>query len=198
MPYPVMIETVLPPVRRRRFRRPVRDPGDVPVARLGSTYVFAADGIHLGYGPRPLDLADPVVVAATEVSLVQLRPQRVVVELGLLTRAGQQLVVESVFQCRVTDPVAVARVGLVDITGRLAGHLMGDAEASVGVFADVGAVVADVEALRRKSEARVRAYCAVSPPEIEGVEVILAGVHVITQDGPVLAPAFTATAGGWG
>ena len=193
MPYPVVTAVVLPPVRRNGLRRPRRDPRDVPPARLGTVYVVRTDGRYAAWGGRHLDLADPTLVEATEVCLVQTRPQQVAVELGLRATAEREVLIQAIFRCRVTDAAAVAEAGIVDINAVITGQLVLDAEImALAATADL----TDVDELRRRAEARVRAYCAVAPPEIDGVEVSLAGVHVITYDDVApRSPAVVSTEG---
>lgn len=179
MPYPVVTAVVLPPVRRNGMRRPRRDPRDVPPVRLGTVYVLRADGRFTAWGGRHLDLADPILVEATEVCLVQTRPQQVAVELGLRETPERAVLIQAIFRCRVTDAVAVAEAGVIDVAAVITGQLVLDAEImALAATADL----VDIDEFRRRAEARVRAFCAVAPPEIDGIEVSLAGVHVITDD----------------
>jgi hypothetical protein len=177
--YPVLAEAVLPPVSRDGWRRLRRDRFDLPEPKVGAVYVFRTEAGFELFAQRHVRPHDPVAIAATEVYLVQLRPQQVAADLDPRPRRRGSVVAEAVFRCRVVDPVAVVAAGLSDLVPALEEHLAGDPEIAsmVGTLA-----LDDVAELRRRIEARVRAYCAVAPPEFAGIEAALSGVHVIATN----------------
>jgi hypothetical protein len=159
MAYPVLTEVSLQPVQRDGLRRRRREPAELPPTRLGAIYVFNTNGAFIPYGERHVKLTDRVVVDAIQVSLVQLRPQNVRVDIP----AGD-LTVRATFRCRVHDPAAAARASLTDIDVLLESYL-GEA--------------VEAQSERRELEAHVRAYCVVAPPDVPGVEAVLATVRVL-------------------
>lgn len=177
--YPVLAEAVLPSVRREGWRRPRRDRFDLPEPKVGAVYVFRTEAGYELYAQRHVRPHDPVVVAATEVYLVQMRPQQVAADLDPRPRRRGAVVAEAVFRCRVVDPLAVVAAGLSDLVPALEEHLALDPD----IATMIGSMrLDDVVELRRRVEARVRAYCAVAPPEFPGIEAALSGVHVIATN----------------
>jgi hypothetical protein len=159
MAYPVVMEVSLEPVQREGLKRRRRVIAELPPARLGEVYVFKTNGIFIPYGERHVRYTDRVVVDAIQVSLVQMRPQNVRVE----ALAGEYTVLAT-FRCRVDDPAVAARESLTDMDVLLAGYL----HEAVEPHPD-----------RREVDAHVRAYCVVAPPEVPGVDVVLATVRVL-------------------
>ncbi len=176
--YPVLTQVGLPDVRRERFRRARRAPGDLPPSRPGAIYVFKTGGTFVAYGERHVDFADPVVVDATEVSLVQVRPRQVSVGVTIAsTEPTVDFTVLATFRCRVVSPAAVAEAGLTDLDSIIVAHLAGDSMlASLGEFFDPDSV----QAVRRRADAQVRAYWEVARPDVDGVEMRLLTVQVRT------------------
>jgi hypothetical protein len=177
--YPVLGEAVLPPVHRDGWGRRRRDRLDLPEPKVGAVYVFRTEAGFELYAQRHVRPHDPVVVGATEVYLVQTRPQQVAADLDPRPRRRGNVVAEAVFRCRVVDPVAVVAAGLSDLVPALEEHLALDPD----IAAMIGTLeLDDLAELRRRAEARVRAYCAVAPPEFPGIESALSGVHVIATN----------------
>jgi hypothetical protein len=159
MAYPVVMEVSLDPVEREGLKRRRRVLAELPPVRLGEVYVFKTDGQFVSYGERHVRFTDRLVVDAIQVSLVQTRPQNVRVE----ALAGEYTVLAT-FRCRVQDPAAVAQASLTDVEALLASYL----HEAIEPHTD-----------RREVEAHVRAFCVVAPPEVPGVDVVLATVRVL-------------------
>lgn len=193
MPYPVLAEALLRPVTREFLRRPRRDSRELPAPRIGSVYVFRADGVLHDYGRRAVDYADPIVVEATEVYQVQVRPQQVVAELGLGT-VDRDVLVRAVFRCVVLNAATVVDAGLSNLGELLTTYFAGDTTLSaLAQEAGRASRAGTLEELRAQIEGRVWAYCAVAPPEIDGMRITLAGSSVIAEGD--LAPSTAPTGG---
>ena len=180
--YPVLEERALGPVPRRGLLGGRRDPLELPPLDPGAVLVFEVDG---EYRPLPvrrhLRGTESVVVRAVAVSLVDIRARVVPVDVVIPTlRAGQVFVVRATFRCRVTAPATVARAGITDVAGLLADHLRQDRELLV---MGIDAGVEEVVEARARIHSRVRAYCMVAPPQVAGIEVVLATVDVAVENG---------------
>lgn len=180
MAYPVIAEVLLPPAARTWYGRRRREPTDVPLARPGCAYVFKAHGEFVPYDAQRLDFGDDIVVSATAVYLVDIRPRRLPVDITIPSAfPDEDFTVRATFRCRVTDPAAAAEASLVDLDVLLASHLASDDMlGSAGRRADVGRA----HLVRRLADARVRALCTVAPPEAPGVEISLVQVDVLVAD----------------
>ncbi len=178
--YPVIEERSLPPVARpRAFRNPWRDPAGLPPQQPGCVYVFEYDGYYRNPPTRRVTGREPYVVAATAVSLVQVRDHLLTVRRSVPSaRAGANLLVSVTFRCVVTDPIRVAGNGLMALDAVLATHVAGDRELGT-LGRDIRPEYAAAAVLR--IEAQLRAYCTVNPPEIAGVDCVVAAVEVHAQ-----------------
>jgi hypothetical protein len=175
--YPVIEERSLPPVDRPRpFRSAWRDPASLPPQEPGSVYVFEFDGCYQDPYSRRVNGREPHVIAATAVCLVQIRDRLVTVRRSMpSSRAGVNLVVSVTFRCVVTDPVRVALGGLTDLDSVLATHVAADRE-----LATLGRHIRPERAAEAilRIEAQLRAHCTVNPPDVKGVECVVAAVEV--------------------
>ncbi len=175
--YPVIEERSLPPVDRpRMFRAAWRDPASLPKQEPGSVYVFEYDGCYQDPYSRRVSGSESHVIDATAVCLVQIRDRLVTVRRSMpSTRAGVNLVVSVTFRCVVTDPVRVATGGLTDLDSVLATHVAADRE-----LATLGRNIRPERAADAilRIEAQLRAHCTVNPPDVRGVECVVAAVEV--------------------
>jgi hypothetical protein len=175
--YPVIEERSLPPVERpRAFRSAWRDPATLPAQEPGSVYVFEFDGVYQDPYSRRVHGSEQHVIDATAVCLVQIRDRLVTVRRSMpSTRAGVNLVVSVTFRCVVTDPVRVAIGGLTDLDSVLATHVAADRE-----LATLGRNIRPERAAEAilRIEAQLRAHCTVNPPDVKGVECVVAAVEV--------------------
>jgi hypothetical protein len=179
MPYPVVAEALLPVVERVWYRRRRREPTDVPLARPGSVYVFRGAGAYGVWDGQHVDLADELVVNASMVSLVDVRPRQVPVDIMIPSMLpDEEFTVRTTFRCRVSGPAAVAEAGLTDLDVLLASHLASDDElGSIGRTYDA----TKAHRVRQLADARVRAFWSVAPAEVPGMDVTLVQVHVLVK-----------------
>jgi len=179
--YPVIEERALPPIDRRRvFKAARRDPSTLPSQEPGSVYVFEYNGSYQDPYSRRVAGTESHVVDATAVSLVQIRDRLTTVRRSMPSgRAGANLVVSVTFRCVVTDPVRVAAGGLTDLDSVLATHVAADRE-----LATLGRHIRPERAADAvlRIEAQLRAHCTVNPPDVIGVECVVAAVEVHAED----------------
>ncbi|MBY8852899.1 hypothetical protein K7G98_33575, partial [Saccharothrix sp. MB29] len=103
----------------------------------------------------------------------------VVVELVLPSRDASHFTVRVTFLCTVDDPVAVVRTGGHDARAMLSGYLKGH-QRIFELGLDFG--LEDINDIRRKLNAQIRAYATLSPPEFAGMAATLASVEVMTPE----------------
>ncbi|WP_445526536.1 hypothetical protein [Streptomyces cyslabdanicus] len=177
MNYPVIDERILATVQstwwsRRRHR------GDVPPLPPGAVYVFRVGGNYCLFPEGMVfDPTHPDVLDASSVSLVDTRARLVDVERPLPSVSeADNFTVRASFTCQVTDPVVIARQGIIDVTVPLRAYLMGD-----GDLPRVSAAyrVEEVNAVRTEVSHRMTAYSTIVPPRVAGmsVEFVSAEVH---------------------
>lgn len=175
--YPVLAEWRLAPVTARFPRRARRDPAELPPLEPGTVFVFEVDGEYRQPAVRRhLRGTEPEVVRAVAVSLIDVRPRLVPIELVIASgSAGYDLVVRATFRCRVIDAPAATAAGLRGVGELLAEHLGRDRELlRIGTYYDI----AQLSPARTRIHTQVRAYCMVAPPQLPGLEVVLATVEV--------------------
>lgn len=177
-PYPVIEERPLAAVARRFFRTTRRDLADLPEARPGTLWVFDVGGHYEALDRRRLSGTEPVVLDAVAVSLVDIRPRRVPVELSIPSSSpADDFVFRADFRCRVTNPSMVVAAGLTDVTVPLHSYLKKD---QILPVLGTGFTVDDITTFREEITARVFSYCEGDPPRIEGMEVALDAIAVRT------------------
>ncbi|MBV9012033.1 MAG: hypothetical protein JO272_08275 [Pseudonocardiales bacterium] len=177
-PYPVIEERPLAAVARRFLRPTRRDLTELPEARPGTLWVFDAGGHYETFDRRYLSGTEPAVVDAVTVSLVDIRPRRVPVEMSIPSASpADDFVFRVDFRCVVTGPSVVAAAGLTDLTAPLRNYLTRDRKLLV---MGMNFKVDDILALREEITARVSSYCEVNPPRIDGIKVELGAVTVRT------------------
>jgi hypothetical protein len=141
--------------------------------------VYRVDGDYVedrgALGPR-----DDRLVRATHVSVVDKRQNApVVVQLKIPSKDSRMFSVVVTFGCTVTDAVLVVRQGLVDPQQLLSNYVrsyhgamrMG-LEFTLDEFNDV----------RRAVDDELTAYHAVTPPVIDGLEIMLSSIEVETPE----------------
>lgn len=177
--YPVIEERSLGPVRRAWWKGARRALDELPTRPAGTLLVFET-GTRWEEIPhsRPLTGREEAVVDAVAVSLVDRRKRVIRVELTIPSAdAADDFLLEVYFRCRVTDPVIVAQAGLLDVRELLAQHLkLHPKVAQLGIEY----TVEQLNILRLDADARIRAYCEVDPPKIEGLDIDLVTVTVAT------------------
>ncbi|WP_394432043.1 SPFH domain-containing protein [Streptomyces sp. SGAir0957] len=177
MNYPVIAEHILTTVqgawwsrRRQRDDVPPLPPGAVHVFRVGGNYRTFPEGMVF-------DPSHPDVLDASSVSLVDTRARLVEVERTLPSVSeADRFTVRASFTCQVTDPVVIARKGVIDVAVPLRAYLMGDADLP---RVSAGHRVEEVNAVRTEVSHRITAYSAIVPPRVAGmnVEFVSAEVH---------------------
>ncbi|RYJ30988.1 hypothetical protein CU044_0631 [Streptomyces sp. L-9-10] len=177
MNYPVIAEHILATVqgtwwsrRRRRDDVPQLPPGAVHVFRVGGNYRPFPEGMV--YDPSHPDVLD-----ASSVSMVDTRARLVEVERTLPSVSeADNFTVRASFTCQVTDPAAIARQGIIDVTVPLRAYLVGDGDLP---RVSAGHRVEEVNAVRTEVSHRMTAYSAIVPPRVTGmsVEFVSAEVH---------------------
>ncbi|MBM7771286.1 hypothetical protein JOD54_001490 [Actinokineospora baliensis] len=180
--YPVVVEQELRPVQAKSFlkRKPVgRAWGEVPRPKANEQLVYRSAGtFFLDTQDLPLDSGR--VVNASRVSVVDMTGNaEVVLTLAVPARDAASFTVRVTFLCTVTDAVAVVREGVVDASAALTSYLKGHH----GLY-ELGLdfTLDDINLVRRKVNAQVRAYWTVVPAEIMGLAVELASVEVLTPE----------------
>ncbi|MET7808286.1 hypothetical protein [Micromonospora chersina] len=179
--YPVIFERMLDRPRSSilRFARrdlselPRQEPGTVLVFDLGNRYAVFEDRRHLTG-------REDAVVDAVGVSLVNVRPQRVSVEVQIPSKSPADVFrFQAAFRCQVVDPEVVVQDGLLDVSGPLLDHIQRDRELDhLGVSYDVDAI----NEVRDEVHAELSAYCTIHPPRIRGMDVQFSRVELVTPD----------------
>ncbi|WP_155369055.1 hypothetical protein [Catellatospora vulcania] len=161
------------PAKRRLSDLPARPPGSVYVFQVGQRYKLYQDGAHLR-GTEG-DLVD-----AMSVSVVQTRPLEIAADLAIPSAsAADDFTVRSWFWCEVTSPTTVAERGLRDVPAQLVNFLRRDVGMQkLGTSVSIN----DINEMRVRADARVRAFCEVRQLEIPGMSVQLTSVEVLTPD----------------
>jgi hypothetical protein len=177
--YPLIQEKTLSRPEHRRFRRMRRE--DVPELPPGATYVFHVGGRYREFTPGTLfDPSHDDVVEASSVSLVDLRVRIVPVDWAVpsISEAGR-FTLRATFTCQVTHAVTVAQQGIVDMAGPLGAYLRRDSRlARIGVEHSLD----EVNVVREQATARLTAYSAVNPPDVDGMSVEFLAVEVLTPE----------------
>ncbi|MFD1149841.1 hypothetical protein [Saccharothrix hoggarensis] len=178
-PYPVIDERVLEPLPPKRLfsRNRGRTRAEVPFVPAGHQLVYRTRNLYV-LDTTDLPLDSPTVVEASHVSLVDVTADtEVVAEIVIPSRDAANFTLRVAFLCTVTDPVAVVRTGGSDAAAMLAGYLKGHQRIfQLGLDYDLK----DINDLRRKLDAQIRAYHTIEPPDFSGLAVTLASVEVMT------------------
>ncbi len=177
--YPILKEQTLGPVRRRWLLGGRRDRAEFPEQPPGTILVFEANGAYRAFHERRhLTGAEEVVIDAVSVSVVDVRPREVMVDLEIASSSpANDFLVRASFRCTVTRPEAVVAARLTDVSAVLRDYLLGDGEL---MTLAMGRSVEAINEVRRHVAARLDSYAAVVPPEIDGMSVELSSVRVLT------------------
>jgi hypothetical protein len=159
------------PAQRAAAEIPPQRPGTVLVFNTGEKWVEARG---------PIRGTESFVVGAVAVSIVQTRPEEVNVRIDIPSAGlADKFTILSRFACRVMEPARVAEHGPIDVSGALANFLRKDRKLlTLGVSTEV----ADLQVLRDRVDARVRAWCDEAPPPIPGLEAELWSVELLTPE----------------
>lgn len=179
--YPVVTERVLAPVAPKKLfgKGPTRRADEVPEPLAGHCLVYRTRGQYT-VDTYCLPPDSPTVVEATHVSVVDTTVDtKIAVELPLPSRDASFFTLRVTFLCTVDDPAEVVRAGGQSAESLLAGYLRGH-QRIFEIGLDYG--VDDLNDVRRKLSAQVRAYSEVNPPDLRGMKTNLASVEVSTPD----------------
>jgi hypothetical protein len=180
-PYPVVNEQRLDRAQRRLLGRH-RTETEFPRTEPGTVLVFEVESGHVAYTERRhLTGREDLVVNAVAVSVIDIRPRVVEVRLNIPScSAANEFTVLAEFNCRVEDVEEVAAAGWTDLAEPLRTYLSQDtALRQLGA----GRRIEDINEVREDVDARVRAYCTLRAPRLQGMAIKLAGVTVLTPDG---------------
>ncbi|WP_033436140.1 hypothetical protein [Saccharothrix sp. NRRL B-16314] len=178
-PYPVITERVLEPLPPKRVfsRSRGRLREEVPLVLAGHQRVYRTRNQYV-LDTTDLPLDSPTVADASHVSVVDVTADtEVVAELVIPSRDAANFTLRVAFLCTVVDPVAVVHTGGSDAAAMLSSYLKGHQRIfQLGLDYDLK----DINDLRRKLDAQIRAYNTIEPPDFAGLTVTLASVEVMT------------------
>ncbi|MFB6392501.1 hypothetical protein AAFH96_05215 [Polymorphospora sp. 2-325] len=182
--WPLLTERTLGPAKSRLLLFARRDVTELPRQEPGTALVFTiGDRYEVLHERRHLTGREDIVVEAVAVSLVDVRERFVPVDILIPSAsAADDFRIRVVFRCQVTDPEAVVRDGLTDISVSLGDYLRRDRRLeSLGAMSGID----DLNEVRESVTAQVKAYCTVHPPRLSGVEVVFSTVEVSKPTGLV-------------
>ncbi len=181
-PYPItdqrsLSETLKQGIPGFRSRR--REYDELPQAEAHQVFVYRVDGEYIVDNGRR-DLDDEQVVAATHVSLVDVRRNMPVrVELGIPSAEASEFTIQATFACTVTDPATVVREGQYDAGDSLLNYLRSHHRIfQLGLDHKMSAI----NTVRRDVQSQVEAYTQLKPPRIPGMSASLSSVEVLTPE----------------
>jgi hypothetical protein len=176
--YPVMEERILARAGRRMLAR-TRDLSELPTQRPGSVLVFEVGSGYIAFTERRhLAGREELVVNAVSVSVVDVRPRTVTVQLAIpSSNPADDFIVLADFGCRVDEPEAVVAAGLRDVSATLRQYLRQDT--SLNQLA-ARRSVEQINEVRMEVAARIEAYYRLRAPRIAGMSVGLLDVRVVT------------------
>ncbi|MEU2629529.1 hypothetical protein [Kitasatospora sp. NPDC007106] len=163
-PYPVIQERLLEAVPKRFLTARRRPLSDLPERKPGTALVLHVGGrcVEMDVGHR-LTGAEEELLEATSVSVVDLRPRTIVVELNVPSAdPADSFDIHVVFQATVVRADIAAQNGAVDLAGELRRYVRRD-----GKLLNIGSSyrVSQITEVRELVEARVEAYCQLLPYE---------------------------------
>jgi hypothetical protein len=181
-PYPVIEQRTLNPVPpRRMFSRGPRgrDGSEIPQPQANHRLVYRTHGEYV-LDNSALALDSATVLEASHVAMVDVTTEaEVLVLLSIPSKDASSFTMRVSFLCTVHDPVAIVRDGATDAEAILRAYLKGHHR----IF-ELGLdyAISEINEVRRKLNAQVKAYVTVMPPECGGMTVELASVEVLTPD----------------
>jgi hypothetical protein len=160
------------------MRKPSRSPAEM--VRPGEGHhvlVYRVDGEYV-LDDASLDSRHDTVVRASHVTVVDTqRNAPIIVQLSIPARQSQSFEVRVTFGCTVVDPLVVVRQGLKDPQQLLTSYLL-----SYYNVMQMGLdyTVEQINEVRHSVHDELTAYQTVSPPLIDGLEIVMASVEVVT------------------
>jgi hypothetical protein len=180
-PYPVIEQRALDPVPGRRLfgRRPRRAVTEIPQGHANHRLVYSIEGAYV-LDDSTMRPDSPEVLAASHVSVVDVSPgAEVVVQLDIPSKDADVFTLRATFVCGVMDPITLVREGPHDMESALRGYL----KSHHRIF-ELGLDyrLTEINDVRRKLNAQVRAYTTIQPPAFLGLTAQLASVEVLTPE----------------
>lgn len=175
--YPVLTEKALTRTKGRMALFAKRDLAELPQQPPGTVLVFELDGRYeVLESRRHLTGREEVVIEAVSVAVVDTRERLIPVDVYIPSASpADDFRVRVTFACLVTNPEAVVRHGLSDVTDTLREHLRRDRQLeSLGEENSID----ELNEVRGQVLAQVKAYCRLRPLRIDGVQVRLSTVDV--------------------
>ncbi|GAA1033163.1 hypothetical protein GCM10009557_34030 [Virgisporangium ochraceum] len=158
--------------------RKTRDASELPKAGAHEALVYRVQGRHV-VDKGQLGRDSDVVVGASHVSVVDVSAGvPVTVSLTMPSAEASNFTVQVTFACTVIDPARVVRENIRADAAILA-YLRRDQKL---VHLGLPYRMTELNAVRREVHARIRAYAEVKPPDVQGMQVVLDGVEVLTPD----------------
>src|SRR6185437_3160611 len=154
-----------------------RDKGEIPKIRPHEVLVWRVGNRYI-VDRRQLRPHDDTVVRASSVSVVSIRPDtEVQVSFRVDSMDAAEFTVKVTFICSVLDPEVVVRDGLVSAADALMAYLRGYQDLfNIGLDHPIE----EINKVRNKMSAQVKAYLTLRPLKIPGMEVTSATAQVET------------------
>ena len=160
------------------LRKPSRSPAEMVRPLEGHhVLVYRVDGEYV-LDDASLDNRHDIVVRATHVSVVDTqRNAPIVVTLDIPAKQSQSFAVKVTFGCTVVDPLLVVRQGLKDPQQLLTSYLL-----SYYNVMQMGLefTIEQINEVRHSVHDELTAYQTVNPPLIDGLEIVMSSVEVLT------------------
>ena len=160
------------------LRKPSRSPAEMVRPLEGHhVLVYRVDGEYV-LDDASLDTRHDTVIQATHVSVVDTqRNAPIVVTLDIPAKQSQSFAVKVTFGCTVVDPLLVVRQGLKDPQQLLTSYLL-----SYYNVMQMGLdfTIEQINEVRHSVHDELTAYQTVNPPLIDGLEIVMSSVEVVT------------------
>ena len=160
------------------LRKASRSPAEMVRPREGHhVLVYRVDGEYV-LDDASLDSRHDVVVRASHVTVVDTqRNAPIIVQLSIPAKQSQSFAVRVTFGCTVVDPLIVVRQGLKDPQQLLTSYLL-----SYYNVMQMGLdfTIEQINEVRHSVHDELTAYQTVNPPLIDGLEIVMASVEVLT------------------
>ncbi len=180
-PYPIVESISLSRPQRGGplgLRKPSRPPAEMLRPREGHhVLVYRVDGEYV-LDDASLDSRHDVVVRASHVTVVDTqRNAPIIVQLSIPAKQSQSFAVKVTFGCTVVDPLVVVRQGLKDPQQLLTSYLL-----SYYNVMQMGLdfTIEQINEVRHSVHDELTAYQTVSPPLIDGLEIVMSSIEVLT------------------
>ena len=160
------------------MRKPSRSPAEM--VRPGEGHhvlVYRVDGEFV-LDDASLDSRHDVVVRASHVTVVDTqRNAPIIVQLSIPAKQSQSFTVKVTFGCTVVDPLIVVRQGLKDPQQLLTNYLLSYYNV---MQMGLDLTIEQINEVRHSVHDELTAYQTVSPPLIDGLEIVMSSIEVLT------------------